>query len=157
MNTATELRNASNRRIRSPSFTRMAVRSNTCCPHLDTDKRPLFPDPFLCEDQQYIRQCLTERKLCAFIADGSVLPRESGVSERPMKNGVPFRSPESLRITLDLPNKGAVSGMGIPQIRLLPLSSASIRLAAWDVLPLASSVEKCTVSSGIAADHAGSA
>ena len=69
----------------------------------------------LCEDQQYIRQCLTERKLCAFIADGSVLPRESGVSERPMKNGVPFRSPESLRITLDLPNKGAVSGMGIPQ------------------------------------------
>ncbi len=79
------------------------------------DKEKLRQAICLCEDQQYIRQCLTERKLCAFIADGSVLPRESGVSERPMKSGVPFRSPESLRITLDLPNKGAVSGMGIPQ------------------------------------------
>lgn len=79
------------------------------------DKEKLRQAICLCEDQQYIRQCLTERKLCAFIADGSVLPRESGVSERPMKNGVPFRSPESLRITLDLPNKGAISGMGIPQ------------------------------------------
>ena len=79
------------------------------------DKEKLRQAICLCEDQQYIRQCLTEQKLCAFIADGSVLPRESGVSERPMKNGVPFRSPESLRITLDLPNKGAVSGMGIPQ------------------------------------------
>lgn len=79
------------------------------------DKEKLRQAICLCEDQQYIRQCLTERKLCAFIAEGSVLPRESGVSERPMKNGVPFRSPESLRITLDLPNKGAVSGMGIPQ------------------------------------------
>lgn len=79
------------------------------------DKEKLRQAICLCEDQQYIRQCLTERKLCAFLADGSVLPRESGVSERPMKNGVPFRSPESLRITLDLPNKGAVSGMGIPQ------------------------------------------
>lgn len=79
------------------------------------DKEKLRQAICLCEDQQYIRQCLTERKLCAFIADGSVLPRESGVSERPMKNGVPFRSPESLRITLDLSNKGAVSGMGIPQ------------------------------------------
>lgn len=79
------------------------------------DKEKLRQAICLCEDQQYIRQWLTERKLCAFIADGSVLPRESGVSERPMKNGVPFRSPESLRITLDLPNKGAVSGMGIPQ------------------------------------------
>lgn len=79
------------------------------------DKEKLRQAICLCEDQQYIRQCLTERKLCAFIADGSVLPRESGVSERPMKNGVPFQSPESLRITLELPNKGAVSGMGIPQ------------------------------------------
>ncbi len=56
-----------------------------------------------------------ERKLCAFIADGSVLPRESGVSEKPMRDAVAFRSPESLRITLSLPNRGEVTGMGIPQ------------------------------------------
>ena len=83
--------------------------------YVKIDKEKLRQAICLCEDQQYIRQCLEERKLCAFIADGAILPRESGVSERPMKNGVAFRSPESLRITLNLPNQGTVSGMGIPQ------------------------------------------
>ena len=69
----------------------------------------------LCEDQQYIREKLPELSLCAFIADGSILPRESGISERPMKGAVPFRSPESLKITLDLPLRGKVTGMGIPR------------------------------------------
>lgn len=31
-----------------------------------------------------------------------------------MKHAVPFVSPESLRVTLDLPNRGSISGMGIP-------------------------------------------
>ena len=79
------------------------------------DREKLRQAICLCEDQQYIRKSLEERKLCAFIADGSVLPRESGVSERPMKDAVVFRSPESLRITLSLPNRGEVTGMGIPQ------------------------------------------
>ena len=69
----------------------------------------------LCEDQQYIRQKLPEMGLCAFIADGSILPRESGVSEKPMKGAVPFRSPESLKVTMKLPNRGEMSGMGIPK------------------------------------------
>ena len=69
----------------------------------------------LCEDQQYIRETLPELGLCAFIADGSILPRESGVSDRPMEGAVPFRSPESLRVTLTLPHQGQVSGMGIPK------------------------------------------
>lgn len=69
----------------------------------------------LCEDQQYIREKLTELSLCAFVANGSILPRESGISERPMKGAVPFKSPKSLEVTLKLPNKGAVSGMGIPK------------------------------------------
>ncbi|MDE6185656.1 MAG: ABC-ATPase domain-containing protein, partial [Lachnospiraceae bacterium] len=47
----------------------------------------------LCEDQQYIREKLPELSLCAFIADGAILPRESGISERPMKGAVPFKSP----------------------------------------------------------------
>ncbi len=49
----------------------------------------------------------------AFIADGAVLARESGVSSRPMKGCVPFLSPESLKVTLKLPHKGQISGMGI--------------------------------------------
>lgn len=67
----------------------------------------------LCEDQQYIREKLPELSLCAFVADGSILPRESGVSEKPMKSAVPFKSPDSLKVTLDLPNQGKVTGMGI--------------------------------------------
>jgi len=69
----------------------------------------------LCEDQQYIRESLSALKLCAFVADGSILPRESGVSEKPMKGAVAFRSPDSLKVTLKLPNRGEVTGMGIPQ------------------------------------------
>lgn len=69
----------------------------------------------LCEDQQYIRESLPELNLCAFVADGSVLPRESGVSEKPMKGAVAFRSPDSLKVTLKLPNRGEVTGMGIPK------------------------------------------
>lgn len=69
----------------------------------------------LCEDQQYIRQKLPELGLCAFLADGSILPRESGVSQKPMKGAVAFRSPDSLKVTLSLPNKGEVTGMGIPK------------------------------------------
>ncbi|MCM1101938.1 MAG: ABC-ATPase domain-containing protein [Clostridium sp.] len=67
----------------------------------------------LCEDQQAVREQLSELGLCAFIADGSVLPRQSGVSDKPLKDAVLFRSPESLRIVLQLPHRGAVSGMGI--------------------------------------------
>ena len=69
---------------------------------------------YLCEDQQAIRAALKEKGLTAFIADGSILPRETGVSDLPMKHAVPFVSPESLRVTLDLPNRGSISGMGIP-------------------------------------------
>lgn len=69
----------------------------------------------LAEDQEYIRRELPKRGLVAFVADGAVLPRESGVSSRPMKDSIPFVSPESLRLTLNLPHRGAISGMGIPQ------------------------------------------
>lgn len=68
----------------------------------------------LAEDQQYIRGELKKRNLCAFVADGSVLPRESGVSQKPMKGAVKFQSPESLRVSLELPYHGMVRGMGIP-------------------------------------------
>lgn len=69
---------------------------------------------FLAEDQAWIRQELNRRSLAAFVADGSVLPRESGISSRPMKDSVPFASPETLQITMELPHKGTITGMGIP-------------------------------------------
>ncbi len=81
----------------------------------NSDKKHLQAVKELAEDQYYIRQQLLERKLSAFVADGSILPRESGISDRPMKQAVPFRTPESMEMILDLPNKGAIKGMGIPQ------------------------------------------
>ena len=47
------------------------------------------------------------------MANGSILPRQSGVSDRPMKDGIPFVSPKSMEVTLDLPHHGPLSGMGI--------------------------------------------
>ncbi len=67
----------------------------------------------LADDQQFIREELKRLDLVAFVADGSILPRESGVSQRPMKKAVAFKSPESLAVTMELPHRGAVRGMGI--------------------------------------------
>ena len=68
------------------------------------------------EDQEYLREQLKGQGLVAFIGDGSVLPRAHGASDRPMAPGdtVPFSSPETLRKSFILPNRGSVSGMGVP-------------------------------------------
>ncbi len=74
------------------------------------------------ENQARIRGALRERGLVAFIADGSILPRESGISERPLQgdDSTPFRSPESMRVHFDLANplpdgRTSLSGMGVPR------------------------------------------
>ncbi|MCX7752506.1 MAG: ABC-ATPase domain-containing protein [Blastocatellia bacterium] len=75
------------------------------------------------ENQEAIRAQLRERRLVAFVADGSILPRRSGVSELPLERAVPFRSPESLRVTFAVPNpisqggraQDVLTGMGIPE------------------------------------------
>lgn len=78
-----------------------------------TPKQELEKVIFLAEDQQYIREELKKRDMVAFLADGSVLPRESGVSDRPLKDGVPFKAPEMMAVVFELPHKGALRGMGI--------------------------------------------
>ncbi|WP_294188278.1 ABC-ATPase domain-containing protein [uncultured Clostridium sp.] len=67
----------------------------------------------LVEDQEYIRNELKKKDLIAFVANGSILPRESGVSQRPLKNAMAFKSPNSLEVEMNLPNKGLIKGMGI--------------------------------------------
>lgn len=69
---------------------------------------------FLAEDQQFIRQELRQRSLAAFVADNAILPRQSGVSDKPLADCVPFSSPDSMRVELHLPHKGKITGMGIP-------------------------------------------
>ena len=68
------------------------------------------------EDADHLRQQLPELGLVAFVVDGAVLPRESGASDRPLREGaVPFESPEEFRVTVERPNRGPISGMGIPE------------------------------------------
>lgn len=68
------------------------------------------------EDQHHLRQILREHNLVAFIANGSVLPRESGVSDKPLSGPqvVPFVSPPELEIALPTLHHGTIRGMGIP-------------------------------------------
>lgn len=77
------------------------------------DKKQIQQTVFLADDQQYIREQLPKLGLTAFVANGAILPRESGISPRPMKNAVLFQTPKELEVTLELPHKGSLTGMGI--------------------------------------------
>ena len=66
------------------------------------------------EDADFIRSKLRSKGLVAFIADGSLLPRESGISEKPLRNAIRFESPESLRVEFDCPNR-EIEGMGLKE------------------------------------------
>lgn len=65
------------------------------------------------EDANALREKLAPLGLIAFVANGALLPRASGVDSRPLRTGVPFQSPESLNVTIELPNR-SISGMGVP-------------------------------------------
>ncbi|MFQ5538491.1 MAG: ABC-ATPase domain-containing protein [Gemmatimonadota bacterium] len=68
------------------------------------------------EDADALREHLDAVGLVAFVADGARLPRRSGVDDRPLEGTVvPFRSPDSLRVEVALPNAGTISGMGVPR------------------------------------------
>lgn len=69
----------------------------------------------LVEDQTYIRRQLKEKGLVAFVANESVLPRESGVSTKPLKDGKKFISPKSMEVSFETPNRGLIKGMGIKE------------------------------------------
>ncbi|MBI2940363.1 MAG: ABC-ATPase domain-containing protein [Chloroflexi bacterium] len=81
-------------------------------PHLDALRHHVAT----VEDYQALRDQLTARGLIAFITDGASLPRESGVSDLPLRgpNVVPFQSPPELRVTLSTPHSGPITGLGIP-------------------------------------------
>jgi len=77
------------------------------------DTKKLESSIQLAQDQAEIRKQMKLNGLVAFVANGSILPRESGVSEMPMKNATPFISPKSLEVTFTLQNKGEIKGMGL--------------------------------------------
>ncbi|MFP4571381.1 MAG: ABC-ATPase domain-containing protein [Desulfobacterales bacterium] len=81
------------------------------------DQKSLYNHIKTAEDADVARAMLSDKGLIAFIADKSLLPRKSGIDDRPLDDpqAVPFYSAEAFRITLDLPNNGPTPGMGIPK------------------------------------------
>ena len=67
------------------------------------------------EDQESLRDQLPQLGAVAFIADGSLLPRRSGIDDRPLIGGIPFKSPPELKCSVTLPHQGLIYGMAIPQ------------------------------------------
>jgi predicted ABC-class ATPase len=68
------------------------------------------------EDADWLRGQLGDIGLVAFVANNSVLPRRSGVDERPLdKEAIPFMSPDSLEVEFNCPNRGKIKGMGVPE------------------------------------------
>jgi len=57
---------------------------------------------------------MQENGWVAFIKNGSILPRKSGISNKPLENGIPFKSPEENEVTIDIPHQSdPVTGMAI--------------------------------------------
>lgn len=66
-------------------------------------------------DQAFIREELERRGLVAFIANGSILPRKSGVSDKHLANAVAFTSPKNVEVQMAMPSGKTVTGMGLPK------------------------------------------
>ncbi|EKN4580114.1 ABC-ATPase domain-containing protein [Vibrio parahaemolyticus] len=81
----------------------------------ELDKEAMVKHCQVVEDQSALREQLEAHNLVAFVANGSVLPRIAGNCDLPMKEAVEFTAPESLQVTLHAPNKGYITGLGIPQ------------------------------------------
>ncbi|EPU7919870.1 P-loop domain-containing protein [Vibrio parahaemolyticus] len=81
----------------------------------ELDKEAMVKHCQVVEDQSALREQLEAHNLVAFVANGSVLPRIAGNCDLPMKEAVEFTTPESLQVTLHAPNKGYVTGLGIPK------------------------------------------
>lgn len=69
------------------------------------------------EDQEALRHALHGKGLVAFVANGALLPRKSGVDQKPLDRdkAILFESPSALEVELQAPNAGKVRGMGIPK------------------------------------------
>ena len=111
---------ASGRRIQGRRASRLLTEelprlAEAALRHRSLDAAALRAHVALHRDQEALRDQLAGRGLVAFVGDGAILPRRSGDSDLPLLDGpVPFESPESMRVTVELPSGRQVTGMGIP-------------------------------------------
>ena len=62
------------------------------------------------EDHRALTATVARNGWVSFLADGSVLPRRSGVSDEPLDGGIPLEAPDSMAATVELPHVGTVRG-----------------------------------------------
>ncbi|MUK88809.1 ATPase [Ornithinibacillus sp. L9] len=68
----------------------------------------------LVDQQAKIRTEMYKNNWIAFIANGSILPRESGISNRPLKQAIPFQSPIENEVSIAIPHQSEpIKGMAI--------------------------------------------
>ncbi len=91
------------------------ILSATLFRNLDEDQ--LYRHLQTAEDADALRGMLSAHNLVGFVAEGAILPRLSGIDDRPMDaaHAVAFAPPKPLTRTLTLPNRGEIRGMGIPR------------------------------------------
>jgi predicted ABC-class ATPase len=70
------------------------------------------------ENQEHLRGRLADLGLIAFAADGSILPRESGASDRPLAvRAVPLSAPDALAVEIEVPNPAEIGGQTRRRLR----------------------------------------
>ncbi|UOQ48485.1 ABC-ATPase domain-containing protein [Gracilibacillus caseinilyticus] len=68
----------------------------------------------LADQHAAIRQKMKDNNWIAFIQDGAILPRQSGISNKPLKQAVPFNSPEKNRVAFSIPHREEqLTGMAV--------------------------------------------
>lgn len=85
---------------------------DTCIQNIDVQNLFLWQKTYM--TQQSIRKYMKQNHLCAFVADGSVLPRLNGTNQ-PMTEACPFESPESMRVSITTDTNETITGMGIKE------------------------------------------
>ena len=80
--------------------------------NIDNEELALWQKTFT--NQRSIRKYMKDNHLCAFVADGSILPRHNGTDE-PMVGAKTFESPDSLRVSIKTDSGEIITGMGIKE------------------------------------------
>lgn len=93
----------------------MKLLLDTLCDCLENmDREKLQEQIQLYHRQMDIRRYLKKTGLLAFVADGSILPRQ-GETQMPLAGAVPFQSPAQLRVSISFEDGTALTGMGLKQ------------------------------------------
>ncbi len=95
--------------------------------------------------QEYLRSRLSSMGLVSFVGDGSILPRRCGGCDEPLPDAVPFESPSSLRVEVEVPwLDDTVTGMGVRKGLTVVMGSAfhgkstlleAIAAGVWNHIP----------------------